>query len=99
MLAGQVFEEMAALKGIARARRKLWIAHPVILDPAQAFSADRGRAEILPKIRARRLSLLDQFVDELVERPCRQDRAIEVQQHDQRFQYRHSACRAGAKTP
>ena len=47
------------------------IAHPIELHLTQAFRADRTGAEIATVILARRLGLLDQAVDQLIDRPGR----------------------------
>ena len=64
-----LLEEMPARKNVLDAGRKYRIAHPIELHFAQALSADRAGAEILPGVLARRLGLLDQVVDQLIDRP------------------------------
>lgn len=76
MPARDPLEEMAALENVARARRKLRIAEPIVLDAAQALGTDRGCAKILAVVRTRRLGRFNQRVDLLIERPCRQDRTV-----------------------
>ena len=71
MLARYILKEMSTRENILDAPGKLWVAHPIILNLAQAFRSDCTGAEILPVVLARWL-VLDQVIDQRVERPVRE---------------------------
>jgi hypothetical protein len=79
MLAADAFEEVPALEDIFDPRREDRITHPIKLHSPEAFVTDRTGAEILPVIFARRLGLLDQFVEDLIQRSPGKVLAVKIQ--------------------
>jgi hypothetical protein len=63
MLSRALFEKMSSGENVFHARREYRVAHPVELDLAQTFSADRACTKVQAIIHARRLGAFNQLID------------------------------------